>query len=54
VFDKEVELIETQTATTEPTSVHSKNDQHNKVTKLIEQNLKDNNSLIDKDNNYKM
>jgi len=54
MFDEEVELIETQMVTTEPTSVYSKNDQHDKVTKLIEQNLKDNNSLIDKGNNYKM
>jgi len=54
VFNKGVELIETQTATTEPTLTHSKNDQHDKVTKSIEQNLEDNNSLIDRDNNCKM
>jgi len=54
VFDEGVELIETQMTTTEPTSAHSKNDQHNKVTKSIEQNLKDNNSLIDEDNNCEM
>jgi len=54
VFDKGVELIETQTATTEPTSIHSRNDQHDKVTESIEQNLEDNNSLIDRGNNCKM
>jgi len=54
VFDEEVELIETQTATTEPTSTHSKNDQHDEVTESIEQNLEDNNSLIDEDNNYEV